>query len=66
MYFLLYNHVPRLEKELLSTGKEQKENNRFWDNAQTLQELHTFLAARAMEAIEEREKEGSGGNAVIF
>jgi len=66
MYFLLYNHVLRLEKELLSTGKEQKENNRFWDNAQTLQELHTFLAARAMEAIEEREKEGSGGNAVIF
>lgn len=46
--------------------KEQKENNRFWDNAQTLQELHTFLAARAMEAIEEREKEGSGEMRLYF
>lgn len=66
MYFLLYNHILKLEKELLCTGRERKENGRFWDNALTLQELHTFLAARATEAIDEREKEGSGGNAVIF
>jgi len=67
MYFLLYSHIQQLEKELLTgEGRERRESGRFWDNAQTLEELHTFVAARAMEAIEAREREGTGGNAVIF